>query len=100
MDETKRDDAPKSPMTSGAQGSGSDTVSAAKISAGTSVGTVGQPARPQEYQGSSSQGPSGWNQAQGAGTSDIGRSGQHSGQGAGETVTRSAQAAADTARQT
>jgi ElaB/YqjD/DUF883 family membrane-anchored ribosome-binding protein len=87
MDETKRDDAPKSPMTSGAQGSGSDTVSAAKISAGTSVGTAGQPATP-NYQGSTSQGStgqgtSGWNQGQGGSTSDFGRSGTQSAQGGG-----------------
>jgi ElaB/YqjD/DUF883 family membrane-anchored ribosome-binding protein len=49
MDETNRTDAPKPGMASAAQGSGSDTVSAAKISAGTSVGSVGQPARPQEF---------------------------------------------------
>jgi ElaB/YqjD/DUF883 family membrane-anchored ribosome-binding protein len=98
MDETKRDDAPKSPMT-GSQGSGSDTLSAAKISAGTSVGNAGQPATP-VYQSSASQGSSG--SSQGRSTSDFGRSGSQgqSTQGMGETVTRSAQAAADTARQT
>lgn len=36
-----------------AQGSGSDTVSAANISAGTSVGNAGQPPRPQERTGQS-----------------------------------------------
>jgi ElaB/YqjD/DUF883 family membrane-anchored ribosome-binding protein len=71
MDETNRTDAPKG-MASAAQDSGSDTVSAAKISAGTSVGTVGQPARPHTYDsGSAGQGsgqasrPS--SQAQGSG---------------------------------
>jgi ElaB/YqjD/DUF883 family membrane-anchored ribosome-binding protein len=54
MDETKRDNAPKSPVTSTAQGSGSDTVSAARISAGTSVGNAGQSPMPQSTQGSAS----------------------------------------------
>jgi ElaB/YqjD/DUF883 family membrane-anchored ribosome-binding protein len=99
MDETKRDDAPNSPMTTGAQGSGSDTVSAARISAGTSVGTVGQPARPHDVHSSTSQGSGGSSQTYAAGTSNAGQSGQQSAQGAAETVTRSTQAAADTVRQ-
>jgi ElaB/YqjD/DUF883 family membrane-anchored ribosome-binding protein len=68
----------------GAQGSGSDTVSAARISAGTSVGTAGQPARP-DYQGSS-----GGSQDQGRRTGDFEVSGRQStGQGMGGSATRS-----------
>ena len=87
MDETKRDGAPKSPMSS-SQGSGSDTLSAAKISAGTSVGNAGQPATP-VYQSSASQGSSGG--SQGGSTSDFGRSGSQG---------QSTQGISDTARQT
>ncbi len=75
MDETKRDDAPKSPVTSAAEGSGSDTVSAAKISAGSSVGTDGQPARPHDLQGGASQGAAGQGSAgQGYGAASSGSS--------------------------
>ena len=102
MDETKRDDAPKSPATSGASkspvtpgshGSGSDTVSAARISAGTSVGNAGQPATPQEQRGSPGQGSLGTPGQGSAGSSgssgqgSFGSSGQgspgSSGQGSG-----------------
>ena len=71
MNETNRTDAP----IPGTQRSGSDTASAANISAGTSVGTVGQPARPQDYNarsGSAAQGSSQPSQPQGRGMSDIG----------------------------
>jgi ElaB/YqjD/DUF883 family membrane-anchored ribosome-binding protein len=79
MDETKRDDAPKSPVT-GAQGSGSDTVSAAKISAGTSVGTVGQPPMPQSFGSAGSTG-----QGSGLHGSGQGSALQGSGQGSGQS---------------
>ena len=87
MNETTRDDAQRSPMASGAQGSGSDTVSAANISAGTSVGNVGQPARPQEYRGGSG------SAAQGAGQSDWSQ-----GSSTGRGTTGTAQGAGGTAR--
>jgi hypothetical protein len=102
MDETKRNDAPKSPApksatTPGAgQGSGSDTVSAAKISAGTSVGNAGQPATPHASQ--SSLGSAGSHQTQG-GSTGAERSGNPA-QGVGGSAIGSAQAAADTARRT
>ena len=99
MNENKRDDAPKSPAPLGAQGSGSDTVSAAKISAGTSVGTVGQSPRPHETPGPSGsfgQGSGGAHQGQGSGGSNMGRSGTSAAQSAADTMTRTAQSAADT----
>ncbi len=51
MNETKSPNQGNKPST---EGSGSDTASAAKISAGTSLGTVGQPAKPQEHSSQSS----------------------------------------------
>jgi ElaB/YqjD/DUF883 family membrane-anchored ribosome-binding protein len=52
MNEMNKDDASRLPGTSGPQGSGSDTLSAANISAGTSVGNAGQPAAPVYQSGS------------------------------------------------
>ena len=111
MDETKRDDAPKSPVT-GAQGSGSDTVSAAKISAGTSVGTVGQPPTPQSFgsagsggqgsglsgssQGSGVQGSTGQGLGQSRQTQSAGTSGMAA--NVGERAGEAAEQASDWAR--
>jgi hypothetical protein len=78
-----KSDAPRSPSTSNPQGTGSDTVSAANISAGTSVGNAGQPPMPREQRsdfGSSdrSSGSSTW--SQGSGTAHgAGRSASSSG---------------------
>src|SRR5215207_133981 len=65
MSDTNRDDALRSTTTS-PQRSGSDTASAANISAGTSVGNAGQPATP-------------YGQPGGAGASGQGASSQGSG---------------------
>ena len=76
MDDRNRNETQRS-STSGPQGSGSDTVSAANISAGASLGNAGQPATPQQFSrssgsaGSSSQGSSQSNRAQGGGLSDT-----------------------------
>ena len=78
MNETNKDDAARS--TSSPQRSGSDTASAANISAGTSVGNAGQPATP--YGQSAGAGAGG----QGSGGSDWqNRSASASSQGAGGT---------------
>jgi ElaB/YqjD/DUF883 family membrane-anchored ribosome-binding protein len=123
MDETK------SPTNQGnkpgAQGSGSDTVSAAKISAGTSVGTVGQPAKPQEHASQSSTlashtskplgggagsagtgtstGSSGANQGnhpQSRGPEHLRHQDKDAGQGLGQQARAGAGQAADTAKRT
>jgi ElaB/YqjD/DUF883 family membrane-anchored ribosome-binding protein len=76
MADMNKDDAAR-PTTPGTARSGSDTASAANISAGTSVGNAGQPAMPQQFSGSSgsagspSQGAGQSNRAQGGGPSDT-----------------------------
>jgi ElaB/YqjD/DUF883 family membrane-anchored ribosome-binding protein len=72
----------------GAHGSGSDTLSAANISAGTSVGNAGQPATPQDQRGTSGQGSAGsFRQGSTGSSGSLGSAGQmSSGQGtAGST---------------
>jgi ElaB/YqjD/DUF883 family membrane-anchored ribosome-binding protein len=115
MNEMNKDDATRSPGTSGAHGSGSDTMSAANISAGTSVGNAGQPARPFDQQGNAgasgqgmgSQGSGGqstgsqgtgspdWAQGGTGGTSHIGGGSAYSGssgsQGSGDLRERAGQ---------
>jgi ElaB/YqjD/DUF883 family membrane-anchored ribosome-binding protein len=64
---------PTKPMSNQNKGSGSDTASAAKISAGTSVGNVGSTPKPQSAAGQGSSG---------AGSPGMGASGTGSGAGA------------------
>jgi ElaB/YqjD/DUF883 family membrane-anchored ribosome-binding protein len=85
--------------TTGAQGSGSDTVSAANISAGTSLGTVGQSPKPQGspgMSGSSGQGASGTQPT----SSNTGQSGASSAQGAADTVRQGVENMRDRAGET
>lgn len=121
---------PKSPTMPGAKplnpGSGSDTASAAKIAAGTSLGTAGQTPKPQEHAPQSATlashsskpmgaagGPGGsggagqGNQTQSRGPEHLRHQDKDAGQGlgqqaraAGDTLRQSAGGVADTASQT
>lgn len=125
MTDMKND--PNKPSSNQNKGSGSDTASAAKISAGTSVGNVGQSPMPQAQGGGSAQNasqgakPGGQSSGQssgagkdqqshassggaqhGSGQSKQGQQGQQ-GQGRGSSMAgdkQSGQGAADTVRQT
>jgi ElaB/YqjD/DUF883 family membrane-anchored ribosome-binding protein len=103
------------------QGSGSDTVSAAKISAGTSVGSAGQPPKPQGTPAQSGTLASHTSKPMGGSTAGSGQSGgpehlrhqdkdagrgtsgqgasQGSGQSTTDTVRQAAQSAGETVRQ-
>ena len=103
MNETNRDVGSGSSKTASAQGSGSDTVSAAKISAGTSLGTVGQSPKPHESfgtPGSSGQGTSGTHQGQGSPPSNTAQSGSSSAQGTADTVRQGVDSLQDRAGET
>jgi ElaB/YqjD/DUF883 family membrane-anchored ribosome-binding protein len=76
-DDVNKND-PTKPMSNQNKGSGSDTASAAKISAGTSVGNVGSTPKPQSAAGQGSSGPG----SSGAGSPGMGASGTGSGAGA------------------
>jgi ElaB/YqjD/DUF883 family membrane-anchored ribosome-binding protein len=86
------------------KGSGSDTASAAKISAGTSVGNVGQSPMPHSQQGSGSGAGAGSGlSAQGgpaSGSQPMRSSGGSTTGGATETIKDAAQNVGETARQT
>lgn len=81
MNPTNNDGPTRSP-TSNTQGSGSDTASAANISAGTSVGNAGQPAMPHAQSASTGQGGNAGGQGGGGGAMP-----RTSGQSAGATGT-------------
>jgi ElaB/YqjD/DUF883 family membrane-anchored ribosome-binding protein len=87
------------------KGSGSDTASAAKISAGTSVGNVGQSPMPHSQQGSgassgTSSGSTTSSQGPASGAQSTGSAGNSPSGGATETVKQAAQNVGETARQT
>jgi len=106
---------PKSPTMPGSkpptQGSGSDTASAAKISAGTSLGTTGQSPKPQEHAPQSATLASHASRPMGgaAGSTGAGQSNQaqsrgpehlrHQDKDAGQGMGQQARAATDTLRQ-
>ena len=92
MSDMNKDDAVRSPATSTPPRSGSDTASAANISAGTSLGNAGQPATPHSQVGggigSSAQGQGSGalgqgSSAQGSGAADWARNAATSTQNAG-----------------
>ena len=108
----QKDDGMRSPGF-GAQGSGSETVSAAKISAGSSVGSAGQPAMPRTAEGlgsgSRKPGAQDWQGGQRdageqGGMTEMARNAAESvretAKSAAGTVSEQAQAAAESVRQT
>jgi len=101
MNETNKSVGSGSSTTGNPQGSGSGTVSAAKISAGTSLGTVGQSPKPQDSfgtSGSSGQGASGTQPSSSA--SSTGQSRASSAQSAADTMRQSAETMRDRAGET
>jgi ElaB/YqjD/DUF883 family membrane-anchored ribosome-binding protein len=115
MNESKKDEGLRPGF--GAQGSGSDTVSAAKISAGSSVGSAGQPAMPRAAEsasaGSGSRGKEGAQDWQGSQRDAGGEQGgmtekarnaaqsvRETAKNAAGTMSEQAQAAAESVRET
>jgi ElaB/YqjD/DUF883 family membrane-anchored ribosome-binding protein len=105
MNESKKDEGPRSPGF-GAQGSGSDTVSAANISAGSSVGSAGQPAMPRAPE-SSNLGAGGRGKQTGGDEGGMAEKARNAAESvretartAADTMSEQAQAAAESVRQT